>query len=254
MAQQVLITGISSGIGAALARACLERGDQVYGLSRRKPLWAPPSTQADALHFAQQDIADFQTLPQTLCKLTAGVDSFDLVILNAGILGEIRDLSDTPLDDIQRVMTLNTWANKILLDHLFAQGIGITQVIGMSSGAAISGSRGWSAYALSKATFKMLLQLYAAEQPQTHFCSFAPGLVDTPMQDHLCELPTSACKTYPSLGRIQAARGTEAMPTPDELAPTLLQRFAELRSEPSGCFIELPNYPSSAKPRQGQRP
>jgi NAD(P)-dependent dehydrogenase (short-subunit alcohol dehydrogenase family) len=196
------------------------------------------------LHFVQQDIADFQTLPQALSNLTAGIDQFDLVILNAGMLGGIRDLCDTPLDEIQRVMTLNTWANKILLDSLFAQGLGITQVIGMSSGAAISGSRGWSAYALSKATFKMLLQLYAAERPQTHFCSIAPGLVDTAMQDYLCELPASACQTYPSLGRIQAARGTDTMPTPNELAPTLLQHFEKVRSEPSGCFIDIRNLPN----------
>ncbi len=244
MSQQVLITGISSGIGAALARTCLERGDQVYGLSRRRPAWEPPSNRSDALHFVQQDIADLQTLPQALSNLTAGIDQFDLAILNAGVLGEIRDLGDTSLDEIQRVMTLNTWSNKILLDSLFAQGIGITQVIGMSSGAAISGSRGWGAYALSKASLKMLLQLYAAERPQTHFCSLAPGLVDTAMQDYLCDLPASSSQTYPSLGRIQAARGTDAMPTPDELAPHLLQCFENLRSEPSGCFIDIRNLPN----------
>lgn len=239
MSRQVLITGISSGIGAALARACLERGDQVYGFSRRELAWELPPAQSEALHFTQQDIADFQTLPQTLSNLTADVDRLDLVILNAGVLGDIRDLCDTPLEEIERVMTLNTWANKVLLDSLFAQGLGITQVIGMSSGAAVSGSRGWSAYALSKASFKMLLQLYAAEKPQTHFCSFAPGLVDTAMQDYLCDLPTSACQTYPSLGHIQEARGTDAMPTPDQVAPILLQRFESLRSEPSGCFVDI---------------
>jgi hypothetical protein len=64
------------------------------------------------------------------------------------------------------------------------------------------------------------------------------------MQDYLCELPASACETYPSLGRIQAARGTDAMPAPDELAPTLLQCFEDLRSEPSGCFIDIRNLPN----------
>ncbi|MBW2712440.1 MAG: SDR family NAD(P)-dependent oxidoreductase [Deltaproteobacteria bacterium] len=242
MARQIFITGISSGIGAALARACLERGDQVYGISRRTPDWQPHSNHAEDLHFARQDITDFETLPQTLATLLKGVKKLDLLLLNAGVLGEIRDLHDTPLEEIQRVMTVNTWANKVLLDSLFDQGVAMEQVVGMSSGAAVSGSRGWNAYALSKASFKMLLQLYAAEWPETHFCSFAPGLVDTAMQDYLCDLSAEDCQTYPSLGRIQSVRGTKAMPTPDELAPTLLECFPQIRSEPSGSFIDIRNF------------
>ncbi len=236
MPQNILITGVSSGIGAALARACLERGDRVFGLSRRTP--SQLSSEA-GFHFQAQDLTDAEEIPASLRALLGGVAKLDLVVLNAGALGEIKDLRDTGLDEIRQVMEINTWANKVLLDALLALGIPVTQVIGISSGAAVSGSRGWNAYALSKAAFKMLLQLYAAEAPATHFCSFAPGLVDTAMQDYLCGLPTEQCDIFPSLGRIQATRGTADMPSPEALAPTLLDCFDKVRSKPSGCFVDL---------------
>ncbi len=236
MSRNVLITGISSGIGAALAQACLERGDRVYGLSRREP---PAALAQDRFHFLSLDLSRFDEVPAGLGELLGEERRIDLAVLNAGVLGEIKDLRDTGLEELHRVMEVNTWANKILLDALFARDLEVRQVIGISSGAAVSGSRGWSAYALSKACFKMLLQLYAAERPTTHFCSFAPGLIDTAMQDYLCALPAEDCETYPSLPTIQAARGTESMPTPEQVAPTLLEAFEKVRAEPSGCFVDL---------------
>lgn len=237
--RQILITGISSGIGAALAKAYLERGDQVMGFSRRDLPWTPPDASSEALRFTRQDISNLETLPQTLTHLTKGFEKIHLLVLNAGVLGEMRDIGKTSMEEIQRVMTINTWSNKILLDHLYDRGIAIDQVIGMSSGAAISGSRGWNAYALSKAALNMLLQLYAAERPDTHFCSLAPGLVDTAMQDYLCSLPAADCEIYPTVARIQQARGTDSMPSPEALAQRLLHTFERVRSKPSGSFIDI---------------
>jgi len=237
MTRKVLITGVSSGIGHALARYCLNRGDDVFALGRH----APAEWQAEfRFRFRMQDLRQFDALAEAVSQLLSDADRLDLVILNAGVLGEIKDIRDTSLDEIHHVMEINTWANKVLLDALFASTLPIGQVVGVSSGAAVSGSRGWSSYALSKATFKMLLQLYAAELPHTHFCSFAPGLVDTAMQDHLCGLPEAKARRYPTLARIRAARGTEAMPTPEVLAPRLLEAFEKVRAEaPSGAFVDL---------------
>jgi hypothetical protein len=85
----------------------------------------------------------------------------------------------------------------------------------------------------------MLLRLYAAEMPDTHFCSVAPGLVDTAMQDYLCGLDEEHASTFPSVARIQGARGTEAMPTPEVLAPRLLRIFEQVRERPSGDFVDI---------------
>ncbi len=236
MSQNVLLTGVSQGIGRALAAVCLERGDTVYAMNRREPDLAPsPGT----LRWWRHDLSDLDGIPSALSQLLAGVEHLDLVVLNAGVLGPIRDLVDTPMDELRRVMNINAWANKLLLDGLASSDISVRQVIGISSGAAVSGNRGWNSYSLSKAAFAMLLRLYAAEMPDTHFCSVAPGLVDTAMQDYLCGLDEEHASTFPSVARIQGARGTEAMPSPDVLAPRLLRIFEQVLNRPSGDFVDI---------------
>ena len=236
MSANTMITGISRGIGRALAEQCMRRGDSVFGISRSSvDLAAPPGT----LRTVQHDLAELGGIKNQLLALLDGQRELDLLVLNAGILGPIRDMVDTPLSEIRQQMEVNTWANKEILDSLFNNGVHIRQVVGLSSGAAVSGSRGWGGYALSKATFLMMLKLYAAEIPDTHFCSLAPGLVDTTMQDYLCGLEASYGEKFPTVARIQSARGTESMPSPEELAPRLLDKIGEILNEPSGSFIDI---------------
>jgi len=231
----VLITGASAGIGLWLARALLGRGDRVLALQRRtSPLEGTPRfSQVDC------DLADHASIGPCLARLLGGVERLDLVVLNAAVASRIADLADTPLAEIQRVMDINTWSNKMLLDVLFARGSVVEQVVGISSGAAVNGSRGWNGYALSKASFVMLLQLYAAERPDTHFCSLAPGIVQTQMQDDLNAATAEDLEKFPALRRLLAARGTAEMPLPEVAAPRLLEAFARARSSASGTFVTL---------------
>jgi NAD(P)-dependent dehydrogenase (short-subunit alcohol dehydrogenase family) len=235
--QHVMITGNSSGLGKALTEACLQRGDSVYGLSRRGC-----AIQSARLHDKRCDLADTAAIEIALADLLAAVPCLHLVILNAGILGEIRDLSVTPLSIIERLMQVNVWANKIILDYLINRQLAVQQVVLISSGAAVSGHRGWSAYSLSKATLNMLGRLYAGEMVDTHFTSLAPGLIDTAMQDYLCDPQNADVKQFPSLQSIRNARGTEAMPTPSQAAEKMLTVFPRLRREfPSGEFVDVRN-------------
>jgi len=235
MNRKIFITGISRGIGKALAAEFLKSGDIVYALNRG----APAEPRDTGLHFVGHDLSDLDGIPSAMSELLTDATHLDLVILNAGVLGPIRDLVNTPMDELQHVMDINTWANKILLDTLIRRGVTVDQVIGISSGAAVSGNRGWNSYSLSKAAFVMLLRLYAAELPATHFCSVAPGLVDTAMQDYLCGLDEAHASTFPSVARLQSARGTEAMPGPEALAPRLLRIFDQVLDRPSGDFVDI---------------
>src|SRR3954470_24047545 len=141
MPNLVFITGVSSGLGLALAKSYLFEGFHVFGISRRRP------RELDGLPgftFASVDLANMDTISPAVDQLLTGVNLLDTVILNAGILGAIGDLSLTPLEDLKQVMDVNVWANKILIDALFAKVRKIEQVVAVSSGAAVSGARGWN--------------------------------------------------------------------------------------------------------------
>lgn len=233
MPETILITGTSSGLGYSLADHYLSAGAVVYGCSRREPT----DLVERGLHFSPIDLSSESTGRAAFAALIDGANCFDLIILNAGKLGTIRDMQDSPLDDLRETMEVNVWSNKWMLDELFSNGRRIDQVIAISSGASQSGSRGWNGYSLSKATLNMLVKLYAGERPETHFTSLAPGLIDTAMQDYLTNLPEDA--RYAPLEILKAAKGTPKMPDGQTCARQLVDAFPKLKDRESGQYADI---------------
>lgn len=235
--KRAFITGNSSGLGLGLTEQLLASNWQVYGCSRRGNALQHP-----ALHDIHCDLSQLERIPSALDDLLTDVPALDLVVLNAGILGEIRELHQTSLDDIQQLMDINVWANKVIMDWLHNSNIAIKQIVMISSGASVFGSKGWNGYSLSKATLNMLAKLYAHEFPRTRIHALAPGLIDTRMMDYLCgdEIDHN---TFPALERIQEARGTDVMPTPDEAAKRVLTAVEKLQltspDHPSGSYVDM---------------
>jgi NAD(P)-dependent dehydrogenase (short-subunit alcohol dehydrogenase family) len=230
---KIFISGVSSGLGYGLAKVYLEMGDVVYGCSRREP----KDLVEQGLHFAGIDLNDSVKGKRDFCKLINDVLHFDLVILNAGKLGQIRDMKETSLEDLRETMEINVWSNKWLLDCLFADERSIEQVVAISSGASQSGSRGWNGYSLSKSALNMLIKLYAGERSETHFTSLAPGLIDTAMQNYLTSLPQDP--RYKPLDILKAAKGTEIMPDGETCARRLIEVFPKLLQVESGCYADI---------------
>jgi NAD(P)-dependent dehydrogenase (short-subunit alcohol dehydrogenase family) len=228
--KNAFITGTSSGLGRGLAQALGERGWSVFGCSRR-------GCDLPGLHDAVVDLTDHAGVPAALDGLLGAAESLDLVVLNAGMLGRIRDLSDTRLDEAKGVMETNLWANKTVMDWLHAWGRPIAQIVMISSGAAVLGNRGWGSYALSKAALNMLARLYAHEFATSHVCALAPGIIDTAMMDYLCG-PADA-ERFPALKRLRKARSSALMPGPAQAAQQLISVLPQLRERPSGSFIDI---------------
>lgn len=233
MPESILITGVSSGLGHGLADHYLQAGATVYGCSRREPT----DLTENGLKFTPVDLSDEITGRPAFAKLIEKAEHFDRVILNAGKLGTIRDMQDSPLDDLRETMEVNVWSNKWIIDELFSGNRRIDQVVGISSGASQSGSRGWNGYSLSKAALNMLIKLYAGERPETHFTALAPGLVDTAMQDYLTNLPEDP--RYAPLEILKAAKGTPKMPDGPTCARQLVEAFPKLKDLNSGEYADI---------------
>ena len=237
--QTAFVTGVSTGIGLGLTEELLSRGWRVFGLSRRPPMLTEST---ERFSFASIDVGESASLVEKVAELLIDVTQIDLAILNAGVLGAISDLTDATLDDLRNTMNVNVWSNKLILDAMFTDERTVRQVVTMSSGAAVNGNRGWSGYSISKAALNMLTKLYAKEQPQTHFCAFAPGLVETPIQDTLQSMSSDA--RFPSLDILRSKRGTVDMPEPREAARRFLAAFDNLlKLVASGEFADIRSLP-----------
>ncbi len=230
----VFITGVSSGLGFGLAKYHLEKGHNVYGISRREN---EELNSYDNFRFLKQDISRFEELKTGLSSFLQNVDELELVILNAGIMNSIKDMRATTQSEITKVMDVNVWANKVIIETLFSEIRQISQVVAVSSGASVSGARGWNVYSVSKAALNMVVSLYAKEYADTHFCALAPGLVDTAMQDYIYSL--TDYNKFPVIKRLQDAKGTDTMPDPEKAAVIFSEAVEKAKKYESGSFLDL---------------
>jgi NAD(P)-dependent dehydrogenase (short-subunit alcohol dehydrogenase family) len=230
----ILITGTSRGLGYGLCSYYLEAGHKVYGISRQSNA---ELDKFDHFSFLRQDLTSYKDLGKAVPQFLKGVTQLDIIILNAGVLNEIKDLGDTTLDEIKATMEINVWANKVLIDILF-ESVGILKtIVAISSGAAVSGSRGWNAYSLSKATLNMLIDLYSREHEDTHFIALAPGLIDTSMQEYLTGLKDE--EKFPVIKKLKKAKGTNQMPEPIVAAGLVATAIEKSGKHPSGTFLDI---------------
>lgn len=229
MANSVFITGVGSGLGLALAKGFISQGFSVYALSRHLP-----QELENKINFVECDLQALETIYISIEKLLKNVRSLRYVVLNAGILGDIKEIHNTKMYEIQKVMDINVWSNKVILDTLIDLNIKIDQIIGISSGAAVNGNKGWGAYSISKASLNMLLKLYSREM-DTHIISIAPGLIKTPMLNYILENVDD--NRFPSVKRLKESFKM----TTEEASKRLIAVFPKLKQFESGSFIDIRN-------------
>jgi NAD(P)-dependent dehydrogenase (short-subunit alcohol dehydrogenase family) len=230
----ILITGTSSGIGYGLAKEYLNRGANLWGISRRD------QNEFDSKNYSHinLDLTDHKITRKEIPEFVKGVKEFDLVVLNAGILGDIKLMHEIDIDSMKEVVEINVWSNKLLLDILlFDLKITIKQVTGMSSKESIRSTPGWGPYSMSKAGLNMLMNIYAKEYPETHFSSFAPGLVDTEIQESIYQMKDT--EKYPTLEKMHKARHTDLMPDAVNVAPKLIAGIKRALEHENGSFVDV---------------
>lgn len=224
---RLLVTGVESGIGKALVREALKRGHEVLALGRSLP------PEFRGVRFVLCDLLEVESIYRKVEELTRGIDNtIDVLVLNAGTLGRIGSIKDTPLSLIHRVMDVNVWANKLIIDSLLELGVGLGLVVGMSSGASLSCDKGWNVYAISKAGLNCLLKTYANEFPDIHFISLSPGLIKTPMLESIL---SGNEELYPAVKKVREAPKMD----PEEAGRRILDIIPKLKELPNGSYVDI---------------
>ncbi len=227
----VFITGSSKGLGRAFSEHFLEEHANVYGLGR--------TLSTGAMHdYLQVDIADTAALEKALQDVMGGIDVFDLVILNAGTLGRIQDMSQCSLEQLKSEMDVNMWANKTILDFFIHNDIAVKQVIAISSGASVNGSLGWNGYSLSKAALNMLIKLYATEMKETHLCALAPGLVKTEMLEGILYGDHDTTR-YTSVQTLRESDEAGMVLSPKATVARVMAVMPKVLKSESGAFLDV---------------
>ena len=222
MGKKLFITGIGRGIGRGLVEEYLKEGWEVFGVGRSNPF-------GGRVHFSQLDLKSFEKIGE---KLKGWQEiPFDLAILNAGVLGEIKDLGEWSIWELKEVMNVNVWANKILIDWLASH---CSKIVAISSGASVNGNRGWGGYSISKASLNMLVKIYSREISPPIY-ALAPGVIDT---DMVRQVISGDREKFPSLQRVAQGR------LPLREGVQLVKRGIQLLDRyPSGSYVDVRDFP-----------
>ncbi|RLU96748.1 short chain dehydrogenase [Streptomyces griseocarneus] len=178
-----LITGAGSGIGEAVARRLLERGDELYLVARDAGRAKELAARFPGARTLVADLANPDRISWALDKQPLP-DRLDSLLHIAGVcdLGTVGELTT-------RVWQSTLAANLVApaeLTRLFLPQLRISQghVVFVNSGAGLNAHANWSAYAASKHGLKALADSLRAEEHAggVRVTSVYPGRTASPMQ------------------------------------------------------------------------
>jgi NAD(P)-dependent dehydrogenase (short-subunit alcohol dehydrogenase family) len=160
-----LITGVSSGLGRALALAALARGDTVMGTLRQAEQLAGFEALAPGQAIAVRlDVTDKDKVRDAIAGAIERAGGIDVVVNNAGygLSGAAEELSDA---ELRHQMETNFFGlvavTQAALPFMRAQKRG--HVVNISSVAGYKGIVGMSAYSASKFAVEGFSESLAAE-------------------------------------------------------------------------------------------
>jgi NAD(P)-dependent dehydrogenase (short-subunit alcohol dehydrogenase family) len=208
-----VVTGASRGIGRAAALALADAGAHVVALARTQgaleELDDAIRERGSTATLVPVNLKDFDALDRLGAAIHERWGKLDVLLGNAGILGELAPIThvDQPVWD--EVMAVNVTANYRLIRSLdpLLRASDAGRAIFVSSASAHKCTAYWGPYSISKAALEALVRTYAAETVTT---------------------PVKAMLLNP--GPLRTAMRRNAMPgedpmtlkTPEDLAPHIV--------------------------------
>jgi len=182
-----LVTGASSGIGRALARA-LAREGALLALVGRRPE-ALDGVGAERVERYRADLAVDADIEQLAARVGEDFGRLDLLIHSAGAIS-LGPLESAPVEDLDRQYRVNVRGPYALTQALLpAIKSSRGQVVFVNSSAMFSARAGVGAYAATKAALKALADSLRDEVngDGVRVLSVFPGRTASPMQEALHE-------------------------------------------------------------------
>ena len=206
MDKVAIVTGSSSGIGAAVARRFAAEGMRVVvNSSRSVEEGQALADELDGAIYLQADISDEAQAKGLVQQTVEQLGRLDVLVNNAGTTVRIphADLEAASPDIWRRIFDVNvigTWQLTVAaMPHLRSADDG--NVVNVSSLAGVRPTGSSIPYAASKAAINHMTRLLAAAVgPDVRVNAVAPGLIATPWTEDWADMH-EAIKNIAPLGR-----------------------------------------------------
>lgn len=233
MNRAAIVTGVSKGLGEALAAALLARGWQVTGVGRSaaaRLVAAGPAFRLVACDLAAPDSLDAVLGPE-FAAIAATRPSAVCLVNNAATAEPVGVAGELDAAALVRALGVNLAAPAVVANafvrHCVTASTGADcRVINISSGAAVWAIPGAGAYSIAKAGLEMLTKMLDADvaAPGFRAVTLRPGIIDTPMQESLRARSDAEMPSAPMFREFHASGKLVA---PDVLAAKIVARLLE---------------------------
>jgi NAD(P)-dependent dehydrogenase (short-subunit alcohol dehydrogenase family) len=183
-----LITGASSGLGAAVAKRYIDEGAHLItigrNLKRLEAIYDYAQEQGSSTTIVQLDLMDYPKIAELGQKIAQRFGYLDIVVGNAAILGELTPLDHLHFKVWDKVIATNLTANWHLIritNPLLQKSPNGGRAIFVTCDVTNTPKAYWGAYSASKAGLENMVQTYAAENLKTKLkvCLVDPGIMAT---------------------------------------------------------------------------
>jgi 3-oxoacyl-[acyl-carrier protein] reductase len=176
----VLVTGGSSGIGAAVAKRFLAEGARVASVDLR--------TGAQAGTYAVvADVSDSGQVDSAVAEVEAALGPVDVLVCSAGVPGRSLRTVEITDEEWRRVLAINAdgvfYCNRAVIPGMIARGYG--RIVNVASIAGKEGNPMAAAYAASKAAVIALTKAVGKDLARSGVLvnCVAPAVIETPILD-----------------------------------------------------------------------
>ena len=186
--QNAIVTGGSSGIGAAISERLAAEGAKVI-------IWdiqlADNKQKHARIDYIHVDVSDWQSIRTAIERSRKLIDKLDILVCSAGITGPNQTAWEYNISDWRNVFAINVngtfFCNKICIPLMLENGFG--RIINIASIAGKEGNPNASAYSSSKAAVIGLTKSLGKElanHPITVNC-VTPAAVKTSIFDQMSQ-------------------------------------------------------------------
>lgn len=183
--KRIVITGVSRGLGLAMAEGFIARGHTVCGCARTQKSieelrrrWGPPSS------FDVVDVADDKQVKAWAKRVLGECGTPDLLLNNAAVINANANLWQVPAADFSRVIDVNIKGVFHVIRHFLPAMLerkhGV--IVNVTSGWGRSTSPQVAPYCATKWAIEGLTRALAQELPSGMAAvPLNPGIIDTDM-------------------------------------------------------------------------
>ena len=235
----VLVTGASSGIGAATAIAFAEAGWEVMAAGRDEGRLEEVADVSDSIAVWSGELTASEECEELVADTIDEFGSLDCLVNSAGIIVR-ANVADTSDEDWRNTMGINLdapfYLSRAALPHLL---LSTGSIINIASDWGLKGGDRAAAYCASKGAIIQLTRAMAIDHARDglRVNAVCPGDIDTPMLTNEADDKDIDLDDYLAQAAEESPNGR--IGTPEEVAALILYLASDTASHITGTAIPI---------------